>query len=285
MHPAATIRFCNRAASAALFALCLFSASCTVTERQVAQQGGRIDDLQEQILRLERALAENSGGAQALSADPQLARRLADLGQQVEELSAQLRTVEGRLYAVEQRPASATASVGGAALAQLEENLSSLSLRVAELEAGTTPARRPTEPAPQAPRATPVAAPRGDGQQLYDQGYAFYKQGRYQEAREVFRRYVEENPDTKLTDNALFWIGECHYDQAHYEQAILEYDKVIQQFPRGDKVPSALLKQAFAFDAIGDPVDAKILLRKVLREHPDSEQAAIAKKKLEILGE
>ncbi|MBE0616349.1 MAG: tol-pal system protein YbgF, partial [Proteobacteria bacterium] len=46
-----------------------------------------------------------------------------------------------------------------------------------------------------------------------------------------------------------------------------------------------LLKQAFAFDAIGDPVDARILLKKILREHPSSEQAAIAKKKLEILGE
>ena len=276
-------RLTRRAAPAALLALGLLTASCTVTERQVAQQGGRIDVLQEQVIRLERSLAEGSGAAQPTAAEPQQARRLADLGQRVEELAAQLRALEGRLDAANQRGTPETSPLTTASLGQLEQELKNLAVRVAELETGSSP--------PPAPRPAPAAAPvpaalaQPSGQQLYDQGYALYKQARYDDARQLLRRYTDEHPDTKLTDNALFWVGESYYDQAQYEQAILEYDKVIQKFPRADKVPSALLKQAFAFDAIGDPTDAKILLRKVLREHPDSEQAAIARKKLEILGD
>ncbi len=269
----------SRAAPAALLAFGLLTASCTVTERQVAQQGGRIDVLQEQVIRLERSLAEGSGAAPAAAPEPQQARRLADLGQRVEELAAQLRALEGRLDAANQRGAPETSPLTTASLGQLEQELKTLAIRVAELETGTSPT-----PAPR-PAPVPAVAPAPpSGQQLYDQGYALYKQARYDDARQLLRRYTVEHPDTKLTDNALFWVGESYYDQAQYEQAILEYDKVIQKFPGADKVPSALLKQAFAFDAIGDPTDAKILLRKVLREHPDSEQAIIARKKLEILG-
>jgi len=32
-----------------------------------------------------------------------------------------------------------------------------------------------------------------------------------------------------------------------YEQAILAYQEVIKKYPKGNKVPSALLRQAFAF--------------------------------------
>jgi len=71
--------------------------------------------------------------------------------------------------------------------------------------------------------------------------------------------------------------------QGDYEKAILEYEKVIKHYPQGDKVPSALLKQGFAFLNLGDRVDAKILFRKVIKEYPRSPQAEIATKKLKLL--
>jgi len=286
-HPRPAGRLRRKVTAVALFALALSTGACTITERQVAQQGGRIDSLQEQVIRLERALAEGSGSAAPAALDPQMAQRLADLGQQVASLGDQLRTVQGRLDALEQRGEPATPSpLTTASLSQLEQDLRALAIRVAEVEAGAlrTPSPAPP-PAADAPPAFSPSAQRPTGQQLYDQGYALYKQARYDDARQVLRQYATEHPGTNLTDNALFWVGESYYDQAQYEQAILEYDKVVQKFPQGDKVASALLKQAFAFDAIGDPTDAKILLRKVLREHPTSEQAAIARKKLEILGD
>jgi tol-pal system protein YbgF len=144
-----------------------------------------------------------------------------------------------------------------------------------------TPA--PTPAAPERPAAP--AEKRPSPQSLYDEGYALLKQGKPEQSRDRMLEFLRLYPEAGLAANAHFWIGESYYDQKQYEQAILEYDKVVQKFPKSEKVPSALLKQAFAFDAMSDPADARILLRKILREYPSSDQASIAKKKLEALGE
>jgi tol-pal system protein YbgF len=270
---------------AALFAGSLL-ASCTLQERDaVADQGNQLNRLQAQMLRLERSLEEVRSAPAAESLPPEMRQRLADLGQQVESLGVEVRGLAGRfdaLETVERRPPEEVSRVP-----QIEARLLALADRVAELEtqAATSPAP-PEMKHPPPPPAPPPPSP-GQGkpapQDLYDQAYALYKQGRYIDAREAFRKYAELYPDTNLTDNAYFWIGESYYEEEQFEQAILEYDKVVQSFPDGDKVPSALLKQAFAFDAIDGTLDAKILLKKIIREHPGSQQAEIAKKKLEIL--
>lgn len=264
-------------------------ASCAALPNRdtAAQQAGRIDDLQVRLLRLERSLDEVRGGTGRASpqGDPDLNRRLADLGQRVEAVEAQLRALAGR---VDELGRAAPAQAPSPRLPALEATLADLTGRIEKMEKRSTAVPPATAPAPTpSPTPAPVPVPPAplDSQALYDSAYALYKQGKHDEARDAFRQYIERFPDTPLTDNAYFWIGESYYDQRQYEQAILEYDKVVQKFSNGDKVPSALLKQAFAFDAINDPVDAKILLKKILREHPASEQAAIAKKKLDMLGE
>ncbi|MFQ5841745.1 MAG: tetratricopeptide repeat protein, partial [Thermodesulfobacteriota bacterium] len=65
-----------------------------------------------------------------------------------------------------------------------------------------------------------------------------------------------------------------------YEKAIIAYDDVLKKFPKGDKVPSALLKQALCWLELGDKTFARSLLKRVIREHPRTQQAKIAKEKL-----
>ncbi|MEW6489941.1 MAG: tol-pal system protein YbgF, partial [Thermodesulfobacteriota bacterium] len=276
----------GRAVVVAALPALFFVTSCTVTEREVAQQGGRIDDLQVRLLRLERAVAEaGAAPAPSVPADPDFQRRVADLGQRLEEVGAEVRSLSGRVEAAERTPAAGAAAPRVDAL---ESSVADLARRLEALErraAAPPPAPVAAVPTPVPSSPTPGAPAPLSSQALYDKAYATYKEGRYEEARGLFRDYIAQHPDTPLTGNAYFWIGESHYDQGQYEQAILEYDKVVQRFPKGGKVAGALLKQAFAFDAIGDPVDARILLRKLLREHPNSEQAPIARRKLELLGE
>ncbi len=264
-------------ALSALLLLC----SCEITERQV-RQGQQIDALREQVLRLERAVDELRKARPEPARPPVPAEwneRLADLGQRVEALDARVRELLGRVDALERKPRAAPPAESPR-LARLEKQLAELSRRLKALEERP----RPGPPAPQQPAEPPAARP-PTGRELYDQAYGLYQKGRYEDARRAFRKFLDLYPKSDLADNAYFWIGESYYAQQQYEKAILAYDKVVQEFPRGDKVPSALLKQAFAFDAIGDPVDARILLKKLLREHPSSEQAEIARKKLRMLGE
>ena len=68
-----------------------------------------------------------------------------------------------------------------------------------------------------------------------------------------------------------------------YEQAILSYQKVIKKYPKGNKVPNALLRQAMAFLEIKDKTSSRLLLKKIIKKYPRSSEAKIAKKKLAIL--
>ncbi len=276
----------GRAAVAALPVLILAGGCAQLpTRADQVRQEQRISSLEERLLRLERAVDE-ARASPAPSPVPDLGPRLAQLGQQVEALDEQVRQLLGRVDALERRPQPKKQA--DSRVTALERRVREIATRLAALEAGAAaqapPATEPAEAPPSKPAPAPPA-PKVTAQDLYDRAYALYKQGKHAEAREAFQRFISLYPKTDLTDNAYFWIGESYYDQRQFEKAILAYDKVVQEFPRGDKVPSALLKQAFAFDAIGDPVDARILLKKLLREHPSSEQAAIARRKLEMLGE
>jgi tol-pal system protein YbgF len=118
---------------------------------------------------------------------------------------------------------------------------------------------------------------------LYKDAYETYQKGDYEGARRKFEAFLKQYPNTELSDNAQFWIGETYYGKKDYEKAILEYEKAIAKYPEGDKVPAALLKQALAFLELGDKTNGRNLLKRVIERYPQSEQADMAKKRLEAV--
>ena len=118
---------------------------------------------------------------------------------------------------------------------------------------------------------------------LYKDAYETYQKGDYEGARRKFEAFLKQYPNTELSDNAQFWIGETYFGKKDYEKAILEYEKAIAKYPEGDKVPSALLKQAFAFLELGDKTNGRNLLKRVMERYPQSEQADTAKKRLDTI--
>jgi tol-pal system protein YbgF len=118
---------------------------------------------------------------------------------------------------------------------------------------------------------------------LYKDAYETYQKGDYEGARRKFEAFLKQYPNTELSDNAQFWIGETYYGKKDYEKAILEYEKAIAKYPEGDKIPSALLKQAIAFLELGDKTNGRNLLKRVMERYPQSEQADMAKKRLDAI--
>jgi TolA-binding protein len=68
-----------------------------------------------------------------------------------------------------------------------------------------------------------------------------------------------------------------------YEQAILSFQDVVKKYPKGNKVPNALLRQAQAFLEIKDKTSAEVLFKKVVKNHPGTSEATIAQKKLDAM--
>ena len=131
---------------------------------------------------------------------------------------------------------------------------------------------------PSAERASPTSA-----SNLYRDAYETLQKGDMEGARRKFEAFLKQYPNTELSDNAQFWIGETYYLRKDYERAILEYEKAIVKYPEGDKIPAALFKQALAFLELGDRTTAKNLLKRVIEKYPQSDQAETAKKKLETI--
>ncbi len=118
---------------------------------------------------------------------------------------------------------------------------------------------------------------------LYRDAYETFHKGDLEGARRKFEAFLKQYPNAELSDNAQFWIGETYYLKKDYEKAILEYEKAIVRYPEGDKIPPAMFKQALAFLELGDKTNARNLLKRVIEKYPRSDQAQLAKKKLEAV--
>ena len=118
---------------------------------------------------------------------------------------------------------------------------------------------------------------------LYKDAYETFHKGDLEGARRKFEAFLKQYPNTELSDNAQFWIGETYYLKKDYERAILEYEKAIVKYPEGDKIPAAIFKQALAFSELGDKTNARNLFKRVIEKYPRSDQAEMAKKKLETI--
>lgn len=115
---------------------------------------------------------------------------------------------------------------------------------------------------------------------VYKQAQDALKSGDNRKAREILTSFLEQYPSHKLSPNARYWIGETYYLEKNYEQAVLEFQKVIKEFPGKDKVPAAMLKQAMAFRELGDSKSARFVLRELLDKFPNAEEAPLAKELL-----
>jgi len=116
---------------------------------------------------------------------------------------------------------------------------------------------------------------------MYAAAYQTFKDGHYDKSRTEFKNFLATYPDTEYAGNAQFWIGECYFFEKNYEQAILEYEKVAKNYPKGNKVPYALLKQGLSFLKLNDKISAKLILQQVIKDFPNTNQARIARSKLQ----
>jgi len=116
--------------------------------------------------------------------------------------------------------------------------------------------------------------------EVYDRALGLYRDDRYEEAMAGFKNFLKLYPKSDLADNAHFWIGECHRALAKYEEAILAYQRAINGYPKGNKVPAAMLQQAFAFEKIDDKTTANLVLKKLVKNFPKTKEAEIARKRL-----
>ncbi len=121
---------------------------------------------------------------------------------------------------------------------------------------------------------------------LYEKAKSLFDQGQIAESRRVFETLHRQYPRHDLADNALYWIGEGYYAQAQWLTSAQAFLRVAKEYPRGNKVPDAMLKMALCYRKLGDDRGADDVLKQLTRLYPGTEAAdkATAMKKTSADG-
>ncbi len=229
---------------------------------QVANTGASIDSLQRKVQQLQGQIEE-------------LRHRLAQVSKQESGTGPQLRNLEERLVALEGQMRSVRRRPG---YGPDEPALSS----------PRPPTRSPILPVPprtpssQPSTSTPSTNDTPECQDLYRGAVRLFQDQKYNPAIQEFRTFQRRCPESQMADDAQYWIGESHYVQNDYNRAILEFNDVLS-YRRGDRVAAALLRQAQAFLAIGDKTDARLILQKLVSDHPSAAETVEAQTMLQTL--
>jgi tetratricopeptide (TPR) repeat protein len=121
------------------------------------------------------------------------------------------------------------------------------------------------------------ADPRNEAR--YGAGWCLQNQQKYDDAVNYYNQ-VTANTATELGARAQLSIGQCRLAQKKYPEAATAFLIVPTTYDYPSLSATALLEAARVFAEDKKAEQAVKLLERVARDHPDTEQAAAAKKRL-----
>lgn len=134
----------------------------------------------------------------------------------------------------------------------------------------------PTGPATGTPPDSPDA--------IYASALSDYTSGRYKMALGEFQQYLKYYGTTPLAGNAQFYIGQIHFMQENYDDAISAFNVVIERYAEGTKVTQAIYKKGLAMEKLGQKTSAIKEFRTLVNRYPNSPEAKLAAQELSKLG-
>jgi len=216
--------------------------------------------------------------SQAMRSNADLAAEVKRLQEQIEALHASLDMTTRQLQTISQELAASRARMStGAVLPPVT------TAGAAALESGDSSAE-PNEEAAVAAAAAMTADGISTPEELYRSAYEDYMRGNYDLASQGFRDYKVRWPDTELTDNALYWIGECYDAQEDPAKALEIFTQVLEDYPTSDKAAAAQLKKGLLYLKMDDQAQGVVHLQYVVYEYPGTREADLARERLRSLG-
>lgn len=120
-------------------------------------------------------------------------------------------------------------------------------------------------------------------QAAYEQAFNTLKEGRYAKSQQEFNKLLLHYPKGHYADNARYWLGESYYAGRQFDQAIEQFQKVLDNFPHSAKRPGAQLKIGFIQFEQGKLALARKTLGEVIQRYPNSTAASLAQQRLRLI--
>lgn len=114
----------------------------------------------------------------------------------------------------------------------------------------------------------------------YEAALGQFKAGKYKEAAAAFGGFVQQYPDSDLTPNAQFWLGNAWYAQRNCYKTIENHATVVQKYATSPKAPDSLLAIATCQQELGNTAGAKRSLETLVARYPGTPAADTAQQRL-----
>jgi len=114
----------------------------------------------------------------------------------------------------------------------------------------------------------------------YDAALATMRKGDFAQALPAFSEFVRRYPSSGYQPSALFWLGNLHYSQRNYKEALNQYRALVSASPAHLRAPEALLSVANCQLELKDPKASRKTLEELVKAYAESEAASLAKARL-----
>lgn len=254
------------------------SSPAWAVSKEIIQLQTQVQALQDQMSRMQQSFDERMGVMKSLmdqntdsinkvtaaisSLQTTLEKQQADSSSHVDQLSGQMQALNDTLDELKVR------------LAKVGKQLEDMQSAQQSLAAQTQQQQQQQQQQAQAPPPDV----------LYTNALRDYQAGKNDLATQEFSDYTKFYPDTDLAGNAYFYLADIEYRAGNFQQAVKDYNQVVQNFPTGNKASAAELKKGFALLELGQKDDGIAALRHVIERYPKSNEALQAKERLQKLG-
>ncbi len=271
----------------ASLAVAAFCAATALPSIAAAQDSGQRLSLAERVSRLEQQ--QSQGGIGLVNQVQQLQSQVQQLQGQIEELQHQLQQyqqtskdqyvdLDSRLGRLEGRPPSASSTAAPVNNGPVE---------LGDVQLGGQTSASPgsaSAPAESPPAGNDNSAAAGDPQADYQHAFSALRNGDFAAASRLFNAFITKYPNTDLTPNAYYWLGESYYGTQNYQVAEQTFKNLLKRFPNDAKAPGALLKVGYCQYELKQWDQARTTLNQVRQQYPDSQEARLAEGRLRALG-
>lgn len=165
---------------------------------------------------------------------------------------------------------------------QSQQRLTELRGRLdAQARQGVPPIENPN---PTGAPVGPSGKPAGPGpDQMFDLSLQQYRRGSLATARLGFREFLRVYATDQRASDALFYIGET-FAPENPDSAAAAYQEVVKTYPNSLRAPSALYKLGLLAESRGNKSAARTYYQRVVAGYPRSDEANLARDKIQRLG-
>jgi tol-pal system protein YbgF len=136
---------------------------------------------------------------------------------------------------------------------------------------------QPAAPVRTEPRPLVVATSASAKEEsAYQKAFELLTQRRYDESAKAVQNFLAAYPAGVYSDNAQYWLGETSYVTRDFDNALVEFNKLLDNYPTSQKVSGALLKIGYIQYEKQDRSKARATLASLIERYPGSSAARLA---------